>query len=67
MISVEYRFYKLKDLFIEDNQELKFAKWFTTNKFNKWLKLYCDTRMDIGMTEGKTNGVKWRCIEKIGF
>ena len=58
---------ELKDLYIEDNQELKFAKWFTTNKFNKWLKLYCDTRLDVGMTEGKSNGTSWRCIEKIGF
>ena len=58
---------ELKDLFVEENTELKFAKWFTTNKFNKWLKLYTDTRHEIGMTEGKSNGVAWRCIEKIGF
>lgn len=58
---------ELKDLYVEENQELKFAKWFTTNKFNKWLKLYCDTRLDVGMTEGKSNGTSWRCIEKIGF
>jgi hypothetical protein len=58
---------ELKDLYVEENQDLKFAKWFTTNKFNKWLKLYCDTRLDVGMTEGKSNGVSWRCIEKIGF
>jgi hypothetical protein len=58
---------ELKDLFLEDNQELKFQKWFTTSRFNKWLKLYCDTRHEIGMTEGKSNGVAWRCIEKISF
>ena len=58
---------ELKDLFIEDNQELKYAKWFTTTKFNKWVKLYTDTRHEIGMTEGKSNGVAWRTIEKIGF
>jgi len=58
---------ELKDLFLEDNQELKFQKWFTTSRFNKWIKLYCDTRHEIGMTEGKSNGVAWRCIEKIGF
>ena len=58
---------ELKDLFVEENQELRFAKWFTTNKFNKWLKLYTDTRHEVGMTEGKSNGVAWRCIEKIGF
>jgi len=58
---------ELKDLFIGENEDLKYAKWFTTTKFNKWLKLYTDTRNDVGMTEGKSNGVSWRCIEKIGF
>jgi hypothetical protein len=58
---------ELKDLYIAENEELKYAKWFTTTKFNKWVTLYTDTRPEIGMTEGKTNGVKWKCIEKIGF
>ena len=58
---------ELKDLYIEENTDLKFAKWFTTNKFNKWVKLYTDTRDEIGMTEGKSNGISWKCIEKIGF
>jgi hypothetical protein len=58
---------ELKDLFLEDNQDLKYQKWFTTSRFNKWLKLYCNTRNEIGMTEGKSNGVAWKCIEKIGF
>jgi len=58
---------ELKDLYLEDNQELKYQKWFTTSRFNKWVKLYTDTRDEIGMTEGKSNGVSWKCIEKIGF
>ncbi len=58
---------ELKDLFIEDNQELKFAKWFTSTKFNKWVKLYCDTRMDVLLTEGKSNGTSWKTIERIPF
>lgn len=58
---------ELKDLFVSENEELKYAKWFTTTKFNKWVSLYTDIRPEIGMVEGKTNGVKWRCIEKIDF
>lgn len=58
---------ELKDLFLEDNQELKYQKWFTTSRFNKWVKLYCDTRHEIGMTEGKSNGTTWKTIEKVPF
>tara|TARA_R110002153_G_scaffold90976_1_gene221776 strand:- start:6 stop:2345 length:2340 start_codon:yes stop_codon:yes gene_type:complete len=58
---------ELKDLFTDENTELKFAKWLTTTKFNKWVKLYTDTRDEIGMTEGKSNGIKWKTIEKISF
>lgn len=58
---------ELKDAFLVDNEELRFSKWFTTTKFNKWLKLYTDTRHDLLMTEGKSNGVKWRTISKVPF
>ena len=58
---------ELKDLFVAENEELRFQKWFTTSRFNKWLKLYTDTRAEIGMTEGKSNGVTWKTIEKIPF
>lgn len=56
---------ELKDLFIAENEELKYAKWFTSNKFNKWVKLYVDTRLDVAMTVGKSQGATWRTIEKI--
>ena len=58
---------ELKDLFVAENEELRFQKWFTTSRFNKWLKLYTDTRAEIGMTEGKSNGTTWKTIEKIPF
>ena len=58
---------ELKDAFLVDNEELKFSKWFTTTKFNKWIKLYTDTRQDLIMIEGKSNGVKWRTISKVPF
>ena len=39
----------------------------TTSRFNKWLKLYCDTRHDVLLTEGKSNGTSWKTIEKVPF
>jgi hypothetical protein len=56
---------ELKDLFTNENSELKHAKWLTTTRFNKWVRLYVDTRLDIKITEGKSNGIAWRTLEKI--
>jgi len=58
---------ELKDLFVAENEELKYAKWFTTSRWNKWIKLYTDTRQDFLLTEGKSNGVSWKTIERIPF
>jgi len=54
-------------LFVAENEELRYQKWFTTSRFNKWLKLYTDTRAEVLLTEGKSNGVTWKTIEKIPF
>lgn len=67
--TVQKRWYKneLKDAFIDEYEEFKYAKWFTTNTFNKWVTKYCDYNKDLVFEKGKTNGQRFILIEKVPF
>ena len=62
------RYYKteLKDLFIRENESFKYDKFFNTQKFNKWVSMYCD---HFGLLLEKKQDNKGRFIEisKIPF
>lgn len=64
----EKRFYKteLKDLFLKEYEDYRYKSWFTTTKFNKWVKKYCDCK-EVILNEGKTNGMRFITIEKLPF
>ena len=67
--TVQKRWYKneLKDAFIDEYEEFKYAKWFTTNTFNKWVTKYCDYNKDLLFEKGKTNGQRFMLIENVPF
>lgn len=58
------RFYRsdLKDLFINEYDDYKKSKWFTSNVFNKWIKEYCKYyKMELD-TKSKSNGIRYISI-----
>ena len=57
------RFYKteLKDEFIDEYEDYKDARWFTSNLFNKWVIKYCSHNL-IKYESGKSNGQRWISI-----
>ena len=60
------RFYKteLKDAFLEEYEDYKFAKWLTSNLFNKWVHKYCEYN-NYEIEKGKTNGVRFISIKSL--
>ena len=62
------RYYKteLKDSFVAEFEDYRFKSWFSTTKFNKWVKKYCEVRK-LAIKEGKTSGVKYITIEACPF
>ena len=54
------RFYKteLKDLFITEYDEFKYAKWFSTTLFNKWVTKFCEFK-GLEIEKGKSNGSRY--------
>lgn len=67
-LTPEKRWYKteLKDAFVAEYEDYRFKSWFSTTKFNKWVKKYCEVRK-LHITEGKTNGNKYITIEACPF
>lgn len=53
----------LKDAFTDEYDDYKYAKWFSTNLFNKWIVKYCEFKK-YTLEKGKTNGIRY--IEVIG-
>tara|TARA_R110002020_G_scaffold324685_1_gene540325 strand:- start:192 stop:2519 length:2328 start_codon:yes stop_codon:yes gene_type:complete len=63
------RWYKneLKDAFVDEYEEFRFAKWFTTNTFNKWITKYCDYNKDLVFEKKQSNGQRYITIQKVPF
>lgn len=62
------RYFKtdLKDAFISEYDDYKWAKWFTTTLFNKWIEKYCEFN-GLLFQKGQANGSRYITIEKIPF
>jgi len=62
------RYFKtdLKDAFVMEYDDYKWAKWFTSTLFNKWVSKYCDFH-GLAFEKGQTNGNRFVCISKVPF
>ena len=56
-----YQANELKDKFINEYEDYKYAKWFTSTLFNKWMIKYCDYK-GFELEKGASNGQRWSSI-----
>ena len=51
----------LKNNFIEEYEDYKYAKWFSSTLFNKWVSKYCDYKA-YELEKNSSNGQRWISI-----
>ena len=54
------RYYRteLKDLFANEYTDFKEHRWFSSNLFNRWIKMYCQYK-GLKLVKGRSNGDRY--------